>query len=82
MKKGVSDLYYTYSPILMRHVPKETVNAWISRKNKLDPVKLIAALVPYNLSGKALQVSSTLHIAITYYSLLIFYITNLPLKYF
>lgn len=34
----------------MQHVPKETVNAWISQKKALDPSRLIPALVRYDRS--------------------------------
>ena len=50
-------MYYDFSPILMRHAPRETVDAWMSRRNKLEPVKLIPALVQYNLSEDELKVS-------------------------
>ena len=57
IKRGVSQLYYDFSPVLMRHAPRETVEAWMSRKMKLDPVKLIPALVQYNLSQERMEVS-------------------------
>ena len=49
-------MYYDFSPILMRHAPRETVDAWMSRRTKLEPVKLIPALVQYNLSEDELKV--------------------------
>ena len=58
IKRGVSQLYYDFSPVLMRHAPKETVEAWKSRDKRLDPVKLIPALVQYNLSEEKMRVSA------------------------
>jgi hypothetical protein len=56
IKKGVSQMYYDFSPALMRHAPQATVDAWMSRKKKLEPVKLIPALVQYNLSKDELKI--------------------------
>ena len=50
------ELYYKFSPVLMQHLPKKTVNAWIEQKRKLDPRKLIPALVHYHQDGKSEQV--------------------------
>ena len=38
-------LYYKFSPVLVKHTPKETVAAWISAGKQLDPKKLIPALI-------------------------------------
>ena len=57
IKRGVSQLYYDFSPVLMRHAPKETVEAWKTRRTKLDPVKLIPALVQYSLSKERMEAS-------------------------
>ncbi|KAJ9093867.1 hypothetical protein QFC21_006240 [Naganishia friedmannii] len=38
------ELYYRFAPILMRHKPKETVEAWL-RQQALDPRRLIPALL-------------------------------------
>lgn len=51
-----TDLYYKFSPVLMQHIPQQTVNAWIEqRKKKLDPRRLIPALVHYHQEGKTTQ---------------------------
>ncbi|KAJ9114050.1 hypothetical protein QFC22_005870 [Naganishia vaughanmartiniae] len=38
------ELYYRFAPILMRHKPRETVDAWL-RQQALDPRRLIPALL-------------------------------------
>jgi hypothetical protein len=38
------ELYYRFAPILMRHKPRETVEAWL-RQQALDPRRLIPALL-------------------------------------
>ncbi|KAJ5074432.1 vacuolar protein sorting-associated protein [Anaeramoeba ignava] len=45
-KQEMIDLIYRYSPILMSHVPEETVNLWMSL-NDLDPKRLLPALMRY-----------------------------------
>ncbi|KAI0321128.1 Pep3/Vps18/deep orange family-domain-containing protein [Amylostereum chailletii] len=40
------DLYYRFAPVLMRHSPKETVDAWL-RQPALDPLRLIPALLQF-----------------------------------
>lgn len=42
------ELYYKFSPVLMQHLPRETVDAWIRVGKQLDPKKLIPALVQYD----------------------------------
>ena len=42
------ELFYKFSPILMQNIPKETVDAWIAKKNHLLPKRLIPALVQYD----------------------------------
>ncbi|KAH9519313.1 Vacuolar protein sorting-associated protein 18 like protein [Bulinus truncatus] len=42
------ELYYKFSPLLMQHIPKETVEAWIKQGKLLDPKRLIPALVQYD----------------------------------
>ena len=32
----------------MQHIPRETVNAWIAKKDQLSPQLLIPALVQYD----------------------------------
>lgn len=41
----------------MQHIPRQTVSAWIEQKRKLDPRRLIPALVHYHQQGKSTQVS-------------------------
>lgn len=41
------ELYYKFSQVFMQHIPEDTVNAWIEQKRRLDPRKLIPALVYY-----------------------------------
>ncbi|KAH7104620.1 Pep3/Vps18/deep orange family-domain-containing protein [Auriculariales sp. MPI-PUGE-AT-0066] len=45
---GQSDLplYYRFAPVLMRHIPKDVVDAWL-RVPQLDPVRLIPALLAH-----------------------------------
>ena len=47
-KQMNKELFYRFSPLLMQHVPYETVNAWIAKKEHLDPRLLIPALVQYD----------------------------------
>jgi len=47
-KQMNKDLFYKFSPLLMQHVPRETVNAWIAQKDQLDARLLIPALVQYD----------------------------------
>lgn len=50
------ELFYTFSPVLMQHLPEELVNTWIQCKF-LVPAKLIPALMRYEPSkGKTDQV--------------------------
>ena len=42
------ELFYKFSPMLMQHVPHDTVNAWIAKKDQLDARRLIPALVQYD----------------------------------
>jgi hypothetical protein len=44
------DLFYKFSPSLMRHVPQQTVNAWIAARTPLNPRRLIPALMRYDPS--------------------------------
>ncbi|XP_028399921.1 vacuolar protein sorting-associated protein 18 homolog [Dendronephthya gigantea] len=54
-KQNEPELYYKFSQVLMQHIPEDTVNAWIEQKKRLDPKKLIPALVYYdNKQDKAL----------------------------
>ncbi|XP_015753539.1 PREDICTED: vacuolar protein sorting-associated protein 18 homolog [Acropora digitifera] len=54
-KQTDTELYYKFSPVLMQHIPRPTVSAWIEQKKKLDPRKLIPALVHYHQQGKSAQ---------------------------
>ncbi|KAF7306795.1 Vacuolar protein sorting protein [Mycena indigotica] len=38
------ELYYRFGPVLMRHVPKETVDSWI-KQSALDPLRLVPSLL-------------------------------------
>lgn len=40
------DLYYRFGPVLMRHSPKETVDAWL-KQPALDPLRLVPALLQF-----------------------------------
>ncbi len=51
------ELFYKFSPLLMQNIPKETVDAWISKGKQLDPKKLIPALVQYDHQKYRAQVS-------------------------
>ncbi|PIK43476.1 putative vacuolar protein sorting-associated protein 18-like [Apostichopus japonicus] len=46
-KTSKKELFYKFSPVLMQHIPKELVTAWIIQDHSLDPKKLIPALVQY-----------------------------------
>ncbi|XP_068704082.1 vacuolar protein sorting-associated protein 18 homolog isoform X2 [Montipora capricornis] len=54
-KQTDTELYYKFSPVLMQHIPRQTVSAWIDQKRKLDPRRLIPALVHYHQQGKSTQ---------------------------
>jgi hypothetical protein len=43
-----TELYYHFSPALMAHVPKSTVDAWINSRVPLEPRKLLPALMHYS----------------------------------
>jgi len=47
-KQTNKELFYKFSPVLMQHVPRETVNLWIAKKDQLDARRLIPALVQYD----------------------------------
>ncbi|ELU13053.1 hypothetical protein CAPTEDRAFT_223579 [Capitella teleta] len=49
------DLFYRFSPVLMQKIPKETVDAWIGKRDQLDPKKLIPALVQNERGGTEMQ---------------------------
>jgi len=47
-KQMNKELFYKFSPVLMQRIPRDTVNAWIAKKDQLDPRLLIPALVQYD----------------------------------
>ncbi|XP_021467082.2 vacuolar protein sorting-associated protein 18 homolog isoform X1 [Oncorhynchus mykiss] len=53
-------LFYKFSPILMQHIPKKVVDAWIQMGSRLEPKKLIPALVNYSQMGSTQQVNETI----------------------
>ncbi|KTG37321.1 hypothetical protein cypCar_00004914 [Cyprinus carpio] len=53
-------LFYKFSPILMQHIPKKVVDAWIQMGNRLDPKNLIPALVNYSQMGSMQQINETI----------------------
>lgn len=53
-------LFYKFSPVLMQHIPKKVVDAWIQMGNRLDPRKLIPALVNYSQIGSTQQINETI----------------------
>lgn len=44
------ELYYQFSPTLMHHEPRATVDAWINSRTPLQPRKLLPALMRYHPS--------------------------------
>lgn len=50
------ELFYRFSPILMQKVPKETVDALISKRDHLQPKRLIPALVQNDRGSSVDQV--------------------------
>lgn len=54
-------LFYKFSPILIRHIPRQLVDAWIEMGRQLDALQLIPALVNYGQGGEAQQVSQAIH---------------------
>lgn len=53
-------LFYKFSPVLMQHIPKKVVDAWIQMGNRLDPKNLIPALVNYSQMGSMQQINETI----------------------
>ncbi len=41
-------MYYKFSPVLIKHIPQETVEAWIACERCLNPKKLIPSLIQCN----------------------------------
>jgi hypothetical protein len=48
-KQNAAELYYRFSPVLIRYIPRDLVNVWISAHSyaKLRPAKLVPALTQY-----------------------------------
>ncbi|CAB1339814.1 unnamed protein product [Coregonus sp. 'balchen'] len=53
-------LFYKFSPVLMQHIPKKVVDAWIQMGSRLEPKKLIPALVNYSQMGSTQQIHETI----------------------
>ncbi|XP_061467392.1 vacuolar protein sorting-associated protein 18 homolog isoform X1 [Rhineura floridana] len=53
-------LFYKFSPVLIQHIPKKLVDAWIEMGNKLDAKNLIPALVNYSQSGSTQQINEAI----------------------
>lgn len=53
-------LFYKFSPVLMQHIPKKVVDAWIQMGKRLDPKKLIPALMNYSQMGSGQQIDETI----------------------
>uniref|UniRef100_A0A672JBG5 Vacuolar protein sorting-associated protein 18 homolog n=1 Tax=Salarias fasciatus TaxID=181472 RepID=A0A672JBG5_SALFA len=47
-------------PVLMQHIPKKVVDAWIQMGKRLDPKKLIPALMNYSQMGSTQQINETI----------------------
>lgn len=54
------NLFYKFSPILIHHIPKKVVDAWIEMGKKLDAKNLIPALVNYSQNGNTQQVNEAI----------------------
>ncbi|XP_003224830.1 vacuolar protein sorting-associated protein 18 homolog [Anolis carolinensis] len=54
------NLFYKFSPVLIHHIPKKVVDAWIEMGKKLDAKNLIPALVNYSQSGSTQQVNEAI----------------------
>lgn len=53
-------LFYKFSPVLMQQIPKKVVDAWIQMGKRLEPKKLIPALMNYSQMGSTQQISETI----------------------
>ncbi|XP_070796134.1 vacuolar protein sorting-associated protein 18 homolog [Pituophis catenifer annectens] len=54
------ELFYKFSPILIQHMPKKVVDAWIEMGKDLDAKRLIPALVTYSQSGSTQQINEAI----------------------
>ncbi|MBN3326234.1 VPS18 protein, partial [Atractosteus spatula] len=59
-KHADEKLFYKFSPVLMQHIPKKVVDAWIKMGKKLDAKQLIPALVNYSQIGSTEQINETI----------------------
>ena len=64
------ELFYKFSPILMQNIPRELVDAWITKKDRLNPRQLIPALVQYDSHKYKAQVG--VHTIISYLNIYLF----------
>ncbi|XP_053140605.1 vacuolar protein sorting-associated protein 18 homolog isoform X1 [Hemicordylus capensis] len=53
-------LFYKFSPVLIQHIPRKVVNAWIEMGKNLDATNLIPALVNYSQSESTQQISEAI----------------------
>jgi len=74
-KQSNSDLYYKFSPVLMQNAPKETVEIWKAAKNRLDPSRLIPALVRCDRTSGGKPTDQTLE-AINYLEFCVHHLQN------
>ncbi|XP_062973780.1 vacuolar protein sorting-associated protein 18 homolog isoform X2 [Elgaria multicarinata webbii] len=54
------ELFNKFSPILIHHIPKKVVDAWIEMGTRLDAKQLIPALVNYSQSGSTQQINEAI----------------------
>uniref|UniRef100_H3A4C1 Vacuolar protein sorting-associated protein 18 homolog n=2 Tax=Latimeria chalumnae TaxID=7897 RepID=H3A4C1_LATCH len=54
------ELFYKFSPVLMQHIPKKLVDAWILMGSRLDAKRLIPALVNYSQIGGTQQTNEAI----------------------
>ncbi|XP_041071102.1 vacuolar protein sorting-associated protein 18 homolog isoform X2 [Carcharodon carcharias] len=53
-------LFYKFSPVLMQHIPRLVVDAWVGMQRRLDPKNLIPALVNYSQIGSSEQIGEAI----------------------
>lgn len=56
--KMYADLFYRFSPMLVKKCAMETVASWIKMDQLLEPHKLIPALIQCNQPADSAQVST------------------------
>ncbi|XP_061405705.1 vacuolar protein sorting-associated protein 18 homolog [Lethenteron reissneri] len=59
-RHGDRDLVYRFSPVLMQHVPRELVKTWIEMGRRLEPRRLIPALVSHHQAQGNEQVNQAI----------------------